>query len=51
MNELLKNAEYASWTEDFDWYIVPVLNPDGFEYSHTDDRMWRKVHFEIKCWT
>ena len=25
-----------------DWYIAPLLNPDGYEYSHTDDRMWRK---------
>ncbi|XP_049875904.1 carboxypeptidase A1-like [Pectinophora gossypiella] len=25
-----------------DWYILPVLNPDGYEYTHTHDRMWRK---------
>ncbi|CAK1555697.1 unnamed protein product [Leptosia nina] len=25
-----------------DWYIVPVLNPDGYEFTHTNDRMWRK---------
>jgi len=25
-----------------DWYIAPLLNPDGYEYSHTNDRMWRK---------
>lgn len=23
-------------------YILPVMNPDGYEYSHTKDRMWRK---------
>jgi len=23
-------------------WIVPVLNPDGYEYSRTTDRMWRK---------
>jgi murein tripeptide amidase MpaA len=22
-----------------DWYIIPVLNPDGYVYSHTTDRM------------
>ncbi|KAK3917349.1 Carboxypeptidase B [Frankliniella fusca] len=27
---------------DADWYIMPVLNPDGYEFSHTRDRLWRK---------
>jgi hypothetical protein len=21
-----------------DWYIIPILNPDGYEFSHTADR-------------
>ncbi|KAF6038904.1 hypothetical protein EB796_002787 [Bugula neritina] len=28
--------------EAFDWYILPVANPDGYEYSRSRDRMWRK---------
>lgn len=26
----------------FNRHIVPILNPDGYEYTHTCDRMWRK---------
>ena len=25
-----------------DWYIIPLLNPDGYEWSQTKDRLWRK---------
>ena len=27
---------------DVDWFVMPLLNPDGYEYSRTTDRMWRK---------
>ena len=30
------------WFTDVELLIVPLLNPDGYVYSHTDDRMWRK---------
>ncbi|CAB3382513.1 Hypothetical predicted protein [Cloeon dipterum] len=26
-----------------DWYILPVANPDGYNYSITTDRFWRKT--------
>ena len=28
--------------EKFDFHIIPVVNPDGYAYSHKTDRMWRK---------
>ncbi|XP_062567754.1 carboxypeptidase B-like [Saccostrea cucullata] len=35
--------DYAPQLLDkFDWYFAPVLNPDGYEYSHTTYRLWRK---------
>ena len=49
INQLIQNHINASSGDPFhedvvacDWYIMPLLNPDGYEYSHTHDRMWRK---------
>lgn len=29
--------------DNVDWYILPSMNPDGYEFTHTDDRLWRKT--------
>ena len=28
--------------ENLDWYVLAVANPDGYEWSRTEDRLWRK---------
>ncbi|KAF2727343.1 hypothetical protein EJ04DRAFT_139887 [Polyplosphaeria fusca] len=28
--------------DKFDYYIIPIVNPDGFAYTQSTDRMWRK---------
>ncbi|KAG6354762.1 hypothetical protein INS49_003843 [Diaporthe citri] len=28
--------------DSFDFYIVPIVNPDGFVYTQTTERLWRK---------
>lgn len=28
--------------DDVEWFIIPVLNVDGYEYTWTDNRLWRK---------
>jgi len=29
--------------DNADWYLLPVANPDGYEYTHTTDRLWTKT--------
>ena len=29
--------------QDYDFYIIPVVNPDGYVYTWTDKRLWRKT--------
>ncbi|XP_017476951.1 PREDICTED: zinc carboxypeptidase-like [Rhagoletis zephyria] len=45
INEFLTSTDedVRSLAENHDWYIVPVLNVDGFVYTHDTDRMWRKT--------
>jgi murein tripeptide amidase MpaA len=36
------DAAVKALVDKFDFYIIPVVNPDGFVYSQTTDRLWRK---------
>jgi murein tripeptide amidase MpaA len=43
INQFVSNFESEpAAVQNTDWYITPILNPDGYEYSHTRDRLWRK---------
>uniref|UniRef100_A0A1A9W1S5 Zinc carboxypeptidase A 1 n=1 Tax=Glossina brevipalpis TaxID=37001 RepID=A0A1A9W1S5_9MUSC len=45
INELLtsEDLEVREMAENYNWYIIPVLNVDGFVFSHERDRLWRKT--------
>lgn len=43
VNDYGKDAEVTYLLNKFDWFIIPVANPDGYEYSMTTDRLWRKT--------
>ncbi|XP_059099359.1 carboxypeptidase B-like [Tigriopus californicus] len=39
-------AENEDLLENLDWYILPVANPDGYEFTRASDRLWRKTRSE-----
>ncbi|XP_058446249.1 zinc carboxypeptidase A 1-like [Malaya genurostris] len=45
LNQLLTSEEKSirHIAENYDWYIFPSVNPDGYVYSHRTDRLWRKT--------
>ena len=44
LNELLENAvNHPDLLSKLDWYFLPSVNPDGYQYSREVDRMWRKT--------
>ncbi|XP_063367645.1 zinc carboxypeptidase-like [Cydia amplana] len=40
--ETSEDYEWKKLANTYDWYLIPVLNPDGYDYTHKQDRLWRK---------
>ncbi|XP_026743018.1 zinc carboxypeptidase-like [Trichoplusia ni] len=36
------DPQIRALAENFEWHVFPVVNPDGYVYTFTDNRMWRK---------
>jgi len=45
INELLTTTDPAvqEIANAFEWYAIPVTNPDGYSFTHTNTRLWRKT--------
>jgi len=44
IRELVENyADHPDYLDKINWYFIPSANPDGYEYTFTDDRLWRKT--------
>ena len=45
LRELVENyAANQDIVDRYDWYILPVHNPDGYEYTHTN--VSSRIHCE-----
>uniref|UniRef100_F1L9K7 Carboxypeptidase B n=1 Tax=Ascaris suum TaxID=6253 RepID=F1L9K7_ASCSU len=48
-----KDPQMRNFVNNLDWYIVPLLNPDGYEYSRSSTnpeiRLWRKNRSPPVC--
>lgn len=36
------DADVTNLVDSVEFHLIPVVNPDGYVYSHTTDRFWRK---------
>ncbi|XP_075056645.1 carboxypeptidase B-like [Mixophyes fleayi] len=48
VNSYGSDAEFTNLLNNLDFYILPVLNVDGYVYTWTNDRMWRKTRSPTK---
>nr|XP_036574262.1 zinc carboxypeptidase [Colletotrichum truncatum]XP_036587701.1 zinc carboxypeptidase [Colletotrichum truncatum]KAF6780666.1 zinc carboxypeptidase [Colletotrichum truncatum]KAF6798643.1 zinc carboxypeptidase [Colletotrichum truncatum] len=42
LSQYATSAEVKGFVDKYDFYIFPVVNPDGFIYTQTTNRLWRK---------
>jgi len=48
INDYTSDGTVRRLVDTYDWYVIPLLNPDGYNFSHTDDRLWRKNRAETR---
>lgn len=43
VNKMNGNDTTSKIIKSFDWFIMPVMNPDGYDFSHSYERLWQKT--------
>merc|ERR1712077_167835 len=48
LKELVENdSDHPDLLENIDWYILPVVNPDGYLYTQTDNRLGERLGVQM----
>ncbi|XP_047998514.1 carboxypeptidase B-like [Leguminivora glycinivorella] len=42
IEKLVIDVQEQDLLHNIDWIILPIANPDGYEFTHTSSRYWRK---------
>ncbi|CAB3221819.1 unnamed protein product [Arctia plantaginis] len=42
IHKLVVDVTESDVLNNFDWIILPIVNPDGYAWSHSNARFWRK---------
>lgn len=42
VTNISNNDGYGNMIRKFDWYVLSLLNPDGYDYAMMTDRFWQK---------
>ena len=46
IHELVENyAAHPQYVDNLDWYLIPVLNPDGYRYTFAPNGVGWKTSF------
>jgi len=43
IREIVENAATNGYVDQINFHFLPVANPDGYEYTFSTDRLWRKT--------
>lgn len=42
VDDYATDAQVQGLVDKYQFYLIPIINPDGYDWTWTDDRLWRK---------
>jgi hypothetical protein len=43
--DISQDEQITDFLDNFEWTIIPIVNADGYAYTWSTDRMWRKNRY------